>query len=473
LFSIFGEAEGVLKVMKIVFVFDSALFFTAYEDLIRYLCQKGHDIKIVYGKGRKPFPVDGPLEKFLLETNNCKAEPLLKRRGWRWLLTITRRLLDRAPYLEPEHPSPWLVNRRTGFSRPIRLLLDTPLAKRILKDERFQNKLKWFENNIPPEPTIMRWLNNVSPDIIVVAPYILYNDHYEAEYVKAAGSLGIPTMMFLNSWDHLLSKCTFQIIPDWILVWNRVLMNDAVKFHRIPINKMLITGTPQFDAWFEMQPALDRDVFCEQVGLNPKRRFISYLCSALNGNEAQFVDEFAKKLLMNPQTRDLEILVRPYPSNIGIWKDFNAENVVIWPKTGGMPDLPEAKMGYFHTLYHGEAVVGISTTAFLEAAVIDRPCLTLMTDTFRYAHRMGHFQYLLDADFLEKAVSHEDASDKLAAILNGADVKADNRHRFVRDFVRPKGVEMPVFPIMANILESIGHGDQAAIEKFNSYLSQQ
>jgi hypothetical protein len=407
---------------------------------------------------------DRPLATLLADTKGrCEAGPLLIRKNWRSLLDLTRRLLNRTPYLKPTHPSPWLVDRNTGFSKYSQILLDMPPARFLLNNSAVQRTLRGIEQIIPPDPSIKNWLKENRPDVVVGSPCI-YARQDEAEYLKAAHSLGIPTITALFSWDHLLTKSTFHILPDWLLVWNQRLATDAVNFHGVPEDRLFLTGAPHFDKWFQRKPALDYNEFCRQVGLDPGRRYVAYLCSALRGDETRFVREFVNSLRQKPETQELSVLIRPYPSKAAIWNNFEMENVVIWPKAGTIPDTPETMNDYYHTLYHGIAVAGISTTAFLEAAVIDKPCVAIMTEQYRYEHSMGHFRYLLDADFLEVAHSTDESAMLLGDILKGIDTKAEQRRCFVTEFTRPWGNQHPASSIMARAIESVAQG--RSLEQF-------
>jgi len=439
--------------MKILFVIKNAFFFGPFADTIRELCHNGHQVKIVHGAGKKPYPIDRPLRALLAEEKRCEQEALLMRRNWRWLILFTRRLLDRTPYLHPEHPSPELVNFKTGLSRNMELLLDTLPIKAALKNRQFHKLLKYVENKIPPDQAIVNYLESYRPDIVVASPCIYYSKE-EIEYVKAALDLEIPTIVLVYSWDHLMTKGTFQLTPDWTLVWNRVLADDAVKFHNIPESKVLITGAPHFDTWFRMRPTLNQSDFCRQIGLDPNAPFLAYLCSDVK-QEPTFVNKLLDNLARNPETRKINLLVRPYPSKAKIWSNFDAENVVIWPRGGVFPDTSDTKSDYFHTLYHSLAVVGISTTAFLEAALLDKPCVTIMADEFRFEHEMGHFRYLLDADFLEITHSLGEAVTALANISSGLDAMKENRKRFVKEFIRPLGINNVVSEELVRVVESV------------------
>ena len=455
--------------MKVLFVLGSIGNFNAFEDVIRRLCRASHDVRILYGETKsetkKTYMTDRTLRALQTEMENCESGPLLLRRKWSRLLNISRRLLSRTPYLHPQHPSPWFVNYNKDFSQRIQTVLDTAPVKALLRSTWFQWCLRKVEVLIPPDGAILRWVEENRPDVVVASP-CMYLVQHEAEYLKAANVLGIPTIMALFSWDHLMVKGTFNIIPEWVFLWNQVLRADAVRFHGMPRDKIFLTGTPHFDTWFDMQPSLNRVEFCRRVGLDPSKPFVAYLCSSLFSNEVKFFKEFVKAISKDPTTHDLNVLVRPYPSRAKMWENFEDERVVVWPKDATIPDAPEAKHDYFHTFYHSIAVAGISSTAFLEAAVVDKPCLTIMTDTHRFEQSFGHFNYLLEADFLEKAFSLPEAASILAAILDGADAKEGNRHRFVRDFIRPLGLDKPASLVMAKAIETVARKQPLHLDGF-------
>ncbi len=67
--------------------------------------------------------------------------------------------------------------------------------------------------------------------------------------------------------------------------------------------------------------------------------------------------------------------------------------------TGAIPIDADAKADYFDSLYYSGAVVGLCTTAFLEAAIVGRPVLTLQLPEYRmHQDGMVHFRYLLDVE---------------------------------------------------------------------------
>jgi len=74
--------------------------------------------------------------------------------------------------------------------------------------------------------------------------------------------------------------------------------------------------------------------------------------------------------------------------------------------------------------------------------------------------------HLLDGNFLEIASSLSEAVSILGEILNGRDAKREQRSRFVREFIRPWGIDRSASEIVAAAIEAIARhkspGDWAA-----------
>jgi hypothetical protein len=99
----------------------------------------------------------------------------------------------------------------------------------------------------------------------------------------------------------------------------------------------------------------------------------------------------------SPVLREVGVLVRPHPERVHEWNGVDYShwhNVAFRPRTG-TPDV--ARREYVDALHHCSAVVGVVTSAFLEAAIVGRPVLTPMLPMFA-PHQWGaqHFRYLLE-----------------------------------------------------------------------------
>ena len=283
----------------------------------------------------------------------------------------------------------------------------------------------------------------------------------EIEYIQAARVHEIPTAAIVLSWDNLTTKGTFHIMPDATFVWNKALAKEANSIHSVPQDQIFITGAPVFDFWFEMQPSLDFNAFAENVGIGAHQPYLLYLCSSkyISGDETSFILAFAAALRNNPDTAHVKVMVRPHPLNTAIWDGFEDQNIILWPKNPSWVDSAQAKQDYYNSIYHSTAVVGVNTSAILEAAILDKPCLTMSIAQYGFKQsERGHFRHLLNADFMEVTHSFPEAASVIAGILAGKDSKKAQRHRFVLDFIRPCGLDRPASEIIAKAIESIASG---------------
>ncbi len=447
--------------MKIVFLFPHIGFFRHADSVVRQLCREGHKVKLLFGELNKEKPgiTDRGIQACLNDFPQCSSGWLVERQGfWRKVLYNVRQLNNYRVYLNPQHPNPDMRIRWKPHFRSFEWrLISSRAGERLLASRAAGSFLKWLERSIHLDGGIALELLNEQPDIVFDMTNLVFNAS-DTEYQKAAIGLKIPLVIAIASWDNLTTKGTFHFIPDLVCVWNQGLADEAVDLHHIPRERIVITGAPVFDYLFAARPALDREAFCLQAGINPARDYILYLCSSIQvaGDETSFVRDFAENLRNNPATRDTIIMVRPYPMNASIWKGFQAENVVVWPPEGETTDIAGTQQNYFHSMFYSRAVVGVNTTAMIEAAVVDKPCVTILTERYQATQMgRGHFHHLLKADFLETAHGFGESAILIQHILAGEDEKASNRRKFVREFVRPCGLENSVASLFARLARQV------------------
>jgi hypothetical protein len=110
-------------------------------------------------------------------------------------------------------------------------------------------------------------------------------------------------------------------------------------------------------------------------------------------------------------------------------------------------------------LFHGHAVIGLVTSAFVEAAVVGRPVHTLLLPEFAmYQEGMQHFRYLMEVEggILQATRSFAEHVAQLASAV-AQPVRRDERNtRFVRAFVRPQGLDVAATPALVAAIEEMG-----------------
>jgi len=103
-------------------------------------------------------------------------------------------------------------------------------------------------------------------------------------------------------------------------------------------------------------------------------------------------------------------------------------------------------------------VVGLNTSAFLEAAVVDRPVHTILTPEFS-DNQQGtlHFHYLLNVGggVLQTSTTFEEHHAQLSASLRRSPTGPGTNPRFVLEFIRPHGIDTPATPVFCDAVDAL------------------
>jgi hypothetical protein len=399
--------------------------------------------------------------------------------GWRRVAWIVRGLADLAHNANPRYARATVLRRRTkhrilgplkktGEFEPIGRRLALKVGKRLgsKTDARLSRSMlriaARLEDAIPTSREVDRYVRELAPDV-VIATGTFRHVSSEVELLKSARRLGIPGGTFVASWDNLTNKGALKFAPERVYVWNDVQVREAVELHGMPPERMQATGAHVFDEWFERRPSRWREELLTELGLDPGQPYLVYLCSSMNivdPSEVEFVRRWIEALRTSgdERLRRMNVVVRPHPNATRQWVDaeLGFENAVVWPARGVHPVGEQARKDFFDTLAHGAAVVGINTTAMIEAAILGKSVLTVLVSEFAQETTL-HFHYLLaeHGGFLHVASGLDEHVEQLRSVLDEDAVGAERRRRFVESFVRPGGIDRPAATIAADAIEEL------------------
>lgn len=449
--------------MKILFLGRHYTYFRNFESVVRELAARGHHIHLAVERedpagGRGLTLVEGLAAA---SPNVTYGEaPGRADDDWGWSAGRLRLGID---YLRYQHR---LFDR--AFKLRERARERTPHAFVVLgrmvhaagdwSRRAISSIVRRIERAVPEDPNIRAFLEQHKPDLLLLTPLISLGSS-QVDYLRAAHALGIPTTLCVWSWDHLSSKALIREWPDRVFVWNETQKREAVELHGLPASRVIVTGAQCFDLWFDRQPSRTREALCREVGLPADRPYLLYVCSALFPGgpiEAPFVVDWVGRVRASgsARLRNAGILIRPHPSRRPEWDavDTNTLDAVLW---GGNPIDASGRADYFDSLYHSAAVIGINTSAFIEAGIIGRPVHTIIVPEMA-ENQTGtvHFDYLLQAGggLLNVATEFDDHLRQLDEALAHPSTEI---RPFVREFVRPHGLDRAATPIFVEELEKL------------------
>ena len=190
-----------------------------------------------------------------------------------------RYVQDHLKYLRPEFRHAAKLRQRAAerVPAPVRLVLDLPFFRVDPFPRLLIRLLSRLELAIPINRRIVGYLRERAVDVLMVTPLVDLGST-QTDWVKAARSIGVRTMLPVASWDNLTNKGNIRVIPDLVGVWNHEQEKEAVALHGVA-RPVVVTGAEAYDHWFAWTPTRTREPFCEMVGLAPDRPFIFYVGS--------------------------------------------------------------------------------------------------------------------------------------------------------------------------------------------------
>jgi hypothetical protein len=454
--------------MRILFVMASPEYLRFYDSTIRGFTDRGHHVMlaVMQQKDGKPVRLDDLGAPGLVEVLGLVPP---RDDVWYRLARLVRGAMDYVRYLHPRFAdAPALRQRlaKKGLPRSLRGI-DARLG--VYSDgtvRRLLRALAAVERGIPTSRPIERFLSAQRPDVVVVSPLVdVASD--QVDVVRAARRLGLRVVAAIASWDNLTNKGLLRVEPDAVLVWNEAQKREAIEMHGIAGDRVIVTGAQLFDKWFHKTTSRTLGAFAAHVGLPRAEPFVLFTGSSMFISPPEEEVAFVKKWLATLRgsrhevLRDALILVRPHPYNGWIWEHVDVSAfgpIAVWPRGRYNPISPENRDDFFDSLHYCRAVVGINTSAMVEASILGKAVHSIASDDFaRTQEGTLHFHHLLPehGGFLRIGRGLDHHADLLAASLADETGAREETTRFVSWFLRPHGVDRDCTPIVIDAIERL------------------
>ncbi|MFZ2103588.1 MAG: hypothetical protein WAU86_23795 [Oricola sp.] len=443
--------------MRVLFALLHIGYYRHFEATIKALRDAGAEVHLVASRSHHSITADDYDDvEFSIRPLKYRDEraAILRRRVERDLLFYAGGDFENAGFLRDrfvrKHRT--IVPQKDLDSELARLAAMSPARRKL---SEFRHSL--VERRTEPHPGAMKTIRSTRPDVVVVSP-VLHFLTPELEYIKAARSLGIPSLFPVASWDNTTCKGRLKAMPDKIAAWNAAMAEELVRLHGVPRRRIVITGAPALDWWLHASPQMSRSEFLQSVGLSdrPERKIVAYLCSTNSiggGNKRVVVEDWLAALRRHGDEtlRDAHVVIRPHPVSATDWSGLDHPGAAIHPARGvKYPTTAEQQKTYLETLHHADAVVGLNTSAMIESAIAGKPVLTYRghASDLNQASNL-HFRHLAESGYVKVLPNLPDHLDELAVALRTA---FDRRpaERFLREFIRPSGTDLAPSVILAN-----------------------
>jgi len=255
---------------------------------------------------------------------------------------------------------------------------------------------------------------------------------FDIIFMKNARRSSTTLIGFIRSWDNFTTKEYLQVKPDKVILQNEDMKREAEELH--DLQNFSIVGVPQFEYYLKYKP-IDRETFCKKMGFDPNKRIILFSPAGdkFSSTDWQICEILKKQQDQGIIPQDIQFLVRLHPMNHTDLSQFSApKNFVIDdPNSSYRNDVAkESEMGFadvnhlIDSLYHSELVLNSVSSLMIDAAVLDKPVVTICFDGWEknvpitrsvLAEQSNEWlQVLLDKGLSPKANNQ----DEMAALIN-------------------------------------------------------
>lgn len=158
-------------------------------------------------------------------------------------------------------------------------------------------------------------LQNEKPDILIYPTTL--TGYFMNELLVLAPRLNIPFVALMNSWDNPSQKATVTGNPDRLVVWGEHTKRHAIRFMRMPADRIEIFGAAQFQIY--RKPVVESDAELRTLFGLPidDVPVILYAGVSKSINETRHLS-LLEDAIQSGRTPPCHILYRPHPWRGGL-----------------------------------------------------------------------------------------------------------------------------------------------------------
>ena len=328
-----------------------------------------------------------------------------------------------------------------------RKLIGKPLAKNNIIRAFFA----WIDGNLFLDNNYKEIFDTFNPQVIFVTyPFSFYT----YPVVRRGKKMNVPMIAYVPSWDNLTSKWEVPVKFDQLIVWNKIMQNEAIEFLNYKLSQVKICGVPQFDLHYNDSLIQERKKFIQSFGGNPDKNIIIYATGTkqLSDIEPNIVEIIQIAIEENKLKKPCQLLLRVHPRRS--ISDF--QNVIEKPdvflQIPGKASKEFMNSGYYwksdiedyeilsNTLFHSDVMINVSSTITIESCIFDTPVINIAFDTnqdidsfksIKRHFKYSHYKYLLNSNGVKIASSSKELLNYINDYLDNPGLDSEGRAQIV------------------------------------------
>lgn len=309
--------------------------------------------------------------------------------------------------------------------------------------------LSWVGVRIYLDNKIISMLEEKSIDFLVASTP--GQKMQELSLIASASYAGVPIVAPVYSWDNLTAKGPFSIDVDYLIVWNEQLKREAIYYHNISENKVLVSGVPVFDGYRDIPSKSfeNRAEFSKQLGFTDESLPLVTVTTIPRIYYGDGHIELVNLILSAQRENRLpefNILVRPHPMDNSDYSSLISNRVVV-DNYGSSPDptlmkwVPRSDnvMHLGRTMQFSDVVINVASTITIDAAWFDTPVINVGIDfdsagysgSIRRYYCYTHYKLVVDTGAADLVLTCDRLIEALSAYIDDPGKDATERTKLI------------------------------------------
>lgn len=242
-----------------------------------------------------------------------------------------------------------------------------------------------------------------------------------ATIFAVAQDLKIPNTTVIYSWDNI-PKARLALKADKYFVWSEYMKNEMKLFYpEIDQEKIVITGTPQFEFYEDQDNIIDKKTFFETYNLDSNKKIICFSGDdeLTSPDDPKYLEDIVYSLKKNNLEGEFQILLRPCPVDLspryeGILKKhqdlikiakplWNFHKTKKWETI--YPKFEDIKL-LVSTVYYCDLVINLGSTMVFDFIMFNKACIYINYDqeiktnpswSVKTIYKFQHFRSMPDS----------------------------------------------------------------------------
>lgn len=306
--------------------------------------------------------------------------------------------------------------------------------------------LRWADYYLVRKEHFKKFFDTYNPDLVFLGH--LFGDD-EVAMLREAKRRGIVSVGLINSWDKLTSRSMLRLIPDYLFVPNQITYSEAMQYQDVPKEKIVITGAPQFDMYFN-RVYTPRNEFLSALGIDSDKKVI-LICpigKAFSSSDWKILEYLQLLHKNNHIPNETHFIVR-FPPNDVVDKNSDLDPALFtfqtpgvrWSKVRGVDwDITEQDIDTLaHTVYHCNIVIPFWSTMNIDGAILDKPHINIdfdieggvyINNSF-YQYQSTHYQKILKTGSPTMVYSIDELAQSINVYLKNPQKNKEERKKMV------------------------------------------